>query len=66
MRHGKVANPEIVGDPNIDGVRALLEYVKGDEEVDATTIATLDSKGWDGFMYAIRVDRMHTAGYRTI
>ncbi|KAF8199360.1 O-methyltransferase-domain-containing protein [Mycena galopus ATCC 62051] len=53
VRYGRVADPEHVT-PNTDGVRALLKILKGDPEVDATTIATVGDKGYDGFLYAIR------------
>jgi hypothetical protein len=48
-----VAIPEYT-DANVEGVRALLQAVKGDTDVDATTIGTVGDKGYDGFMYAIR------------
>lgn len=53
VRFGRVADPQ-ESDPNIEGVRLLLNGLKGDTDVDATTIATVDEKGYDGFIYAIR------------
>ncbi|KAJ6471118.1 O-methyltransferase-domain-containing protein [Mycena vitilis] len=53
VRYGRVADPEYT-DANVEGVRGLLKLVKGDPEVEATTIATVGDKGYDGFMYAIR------------
>ena len=53
VRYGRVADPEHTS-PNVEGVRALLQAVKGDTDVDATTIATVGEKGYDGFFYAIR------------
>ncbi|KAF5392658.1 hypothetical protein D9757_000883 [Collybiopsis confluens] len=53
VRFGRVADPE-ESSPNIEGVRQLLQYMKGDKVVDATTIATVGQKGYDGFIYAIR------------
>ncbi|KAJ7776019.1 O-methyltransferase family 3 protein [Mycena maculata] len=53
VRYGRVADPSS-SDANVEGVRALLKAVKGDTEVDATTIGTVGDKGYDGFMYAIR------------
>ncbi|KAJ7613640.1 O-methyltransferase family 3 protein [Mycena polygramma] len=53
VRYGRVADPEY-SDSNVEGVRGLLQLVKGDPDVDATTIATVGDKGYDGFMYAIR------------
>lgn len=35
------------------GIRKLLEHLKEDREVDATTIATVGEKAYDGFLYAI-------------
>jgi hypothetical protein len=32
----------------------LLKGIEGDEEVDATTIATVGEKGYDGFIYATK------------
>ncbi|KAJ7349647.1 O-methyltransferase family 3 protein [Mycena albidolilacea] len=34
----------------IEGVRALLHYIKDDAEVEATTIHTVGEKGFDGFL----------------
>ncbi|KAJ7437198.1 O-methyltransferase family 3 protein [Mycena galericulata] len=53
VRYGRVADPSYT-DKNVEGVRALLQAVKGDTEVDATSIGTVGDKGYDGFMYAIR------------
>ncbi|KAJ7083443.1 O-methyltransferase family 3 protein [Mycena epipterygia] len=53
VRYGRVADPEYT-DTNIEGVRNLLQAIKGDTEVDATTIGTVGDKGYDGFLYAIR------------
>ncbi|KAJ7247437.1 O-methyltransferase family 3 protein [Mycena haematopus] len=53
VRYGRVADIEYAS-PNVDAVRALLKTLKGDPEVDATTIATVGDKGYDGFLYAIR------------
>ena len=41
-------------DTYVEGIRALLKAIQGDEEVDATTIATVGEKGYDGFLYAIK------------
>ncbi|KAJ7859770.1 O-methyltransferase-domain-containing protein [Mycena olivaceomarginata] len=53
VRYARVADPAHTS-PNVEGVRALLHAIKGDKEVDATTIATVGDKGYDGFLYAIR------------
>ncbi|TDL27541.1 O-methyltransferase family 3 protein [Rickenella mellea] len=54
VRNATVADPG-VSDENIEGVRALLEHLKADKEVDATTIATVGGKGYDGFLYALKL-----------
>ncbi|KAE9392860.1 O-methyltransferase family 3 protein [Gymnopus androsaceus JB14] len=36
------------------GVRNLLALLKDDDEVEATTIATVGERGFDGFLYAVR------------
>ncbi|KAJ6587379.1 O-methyltransferase-domain-containing protein, partial [Mycena sp. CBHHK59/15] len=43
VRYGRVADPEY-SDTNVEGVRALLKAVKGDMEVDATTIGTVGDR----------------------
>ncbi|OSD01592.1 O-methyltransferase family 3 protein [Trametes coccinea BRFM310] len=52
VRNGTVANPDI-DDENVRGVRKLLEHIKNDKEVDATTIGTVSEKGYDGFLYSL-------------
>ncbi|KZT11378.1 O-methyltransferase family 3 protein [Laetiporus sulphureus 93-53] len=54
VRHGMVANPN-ADDDNSKGVRKLLEHLKTDKELDATTIGTVGEKGWDGFTYIVRL-----------
>ena len=54
MRGGLVAQPAYE-DPNVEGVRQLLGYMKDDKEVDATTIGTAGEKGYDGFTYAVKL-----------
>ena len=39
---------------DVEGIRTLLEEIQSDEEVDATTIATVGERGYDGFLYAIK------------
>lgn len=55
VRNGRVARPEITNDEAVEGVRRLLEYVKDDKEVEATTIATVGAKGYDGLLYALKL-----------
>jgi len=54
VRNGRVAKPEL-DDEGLTGVRDLLEYLRTDTEVDATTIATVGEKAYDGFLYAIKL-----------
>ncbi|KAF8520231.1 O-methyltransferase family 3 protein [Hysterangium stoloniferum] len=54
VRNGLVSDPEVTNPP-VEGVRRLLEYLKDDRTVDATTISTVGEKGYDGFIYAIRL-----------
>jgi len=37
-----------------EGVRKLLKAIESDDEVEATTIATVGDKGYDGFLYAVK------------
>jgi len=53
VRRGLVADPNY-SDENVEGVRALLKLIQGDEEVDAISIGMVGEKGHDGFLYAIR------------
>lgn len=53
VRYGRVADPEY-SDANVEGVRKLLQAIKGDKDVEATTIGTVGEKGYDGFIYAVR------------
>jgi len=54
IRNGRVDTPGYK-DREVLGIRSLLEYIKEDKgcEVDATTIATVGDKGYDGFLYAL-------------
>ena len=52
VREGLIADPSN-NEPSSQGVRKLLEYLKDDKGVDATTIATVGEKGYDGFLYAV-------------
>ncbi|KAJ7119711.1 O-methyltransferase-domain-containing protein [Mycena epipterygia] len=50
---GRVADVENTSG-SVESVRALLRYIKDDEEVEATTIHTVGEKGFDGFLYAVK------------
>jgi predicted O-methyltransferase YrrM len=52
-RRGRVADLNVT-DESIEGVRELLRYIQSNDAVEATTIATVGSKGYDGFLYAVR------------
>ena len=53
--NGFPADPEYTDKSGyVEGIRKLLKAIQGDEEVDATTIATVGEKGFDGFLYAIK------------
>lgn len=52
VRNGWVADSS-QNTPMIEGVRKLLQYIQNDPTVDATTIATVGEKGYDGFLYAV-------------
>ncbi|KIK57214.1 hypothetical protein GYMLUDRAFT_229492 [Collybiopsis luxurians FD-317 M1] len=53
VRYGKVSDLS-VNDVNTVGIRNLLAALKEDKEVEATTIATVGERGYDGFTYAVR------------
>ena len=55
VRYGRVSDPSITDDKNVEGVRSLLRHLKEDKEVDATTLSTVGEKGYDGFLYAIKL-----------
>ena len=54
VRNGRVSDPTNT-DVNIEGVRDLLKYIRDDKEVDATTIAMVGEKGYDGMMYSVKL-----------
>ncbi|EIM88286.1 O-methyltransferase family 3 protein [Stereum hirsutum FP-91666 SS1] len=54
VRNGTVSIPTNVEEPNL-GVRKLLAYLKEDKEVEATTVGTAGQKGYDGFLYALKL-----------
>jgi len=54
VRYGRVADPDVTNDNSVEGVRKHLHLIKDDNEVEATTVATVGEKGYDGFIYAIR------------
>jgi len=42
-------------DPDSEGTREMLRLIREDEEVDATTVCTASRKGYDGFLYAVKL-----------
>ncbi|MGM7423869.1 O-methyltransferase [Cellulosimicrobium sp. ES-005] len=51
VRGGAVADAEST-DPNVLGVREMVERVVADPRLDATALQTVGSKGYDGFVLA--------------
>jgi len=52
IREGAVINPDDP-DPRVQGVRRFFAMLATDSRVDATTIQTVGSKGYDGFTLAV-------------
>jgi predicted O-methyltransferase YrrM len=52
VRNGRVVDAE-GADPQIQGVRQMIELVAKEPRVSATAIQTVGSKGYDGFMVAL-------------
>ncbi|HXA14114.1 MAG TPA: O-methyltransferase [Opitutaceae bacterium] len=51
VRKGEVANPDS-SDPNVQGMRRLIEVLSKDRKVEVTAIQTVGAKGYDGFVMA--------------
>ncbi|HET6874011.1 MAG TPA: O-methyltransferase [Acidimicrobiales bacterium] len=52
VRNGGLADPTST-DANVKGVQAFHEMLAQRDDVEATTIQTVGSKGWDGYNYAV-------------
>ena len=52
VRGGRVSDPEN-DDPDVAGVREMVDIIAAEPRVDATTIQTVGSKGYDGFTLAL-------------
>ena len=52
IREGEVADPDS-SDPQVQGIQRFNEAIAADPRVEATTIQTVGSKGYDGFTLAI-------------
>lgn len=55
IRDGSVLRTDGAG-PDVEGIRAALEAIGGDDELEATVIQTVGSKGWDGFALIHRAE----------
>lgn len=54
VRYGRTADPTADDEATV-GVRALLQHIQNDKEVEATVIQTIGSRGFDGIMYAVKL-----------
>ena len=52
VREGAVINPDDP-DPSVQGVRRFFAMIAADPRIDATTLQTVGSKGYDGFTLAV-------------
>jgi predicted O-methyltransferase YrrM len=52
IRDGAVIDPDDP-DPRVQGVRRFFEMIAADPRIDATTLQTVGSKGYDGFTLAV-------------
>lgn len=52
VRHGEVVNAATT-DPNVIGVRRLMDELHGSPELESTAIQTVGSKGYDGFAISV-------------
>lgn len=59
IRDGAIIDPKDP-DPNVQGVRRFFEKIAADPRLDATTLQTVGSKGYDGFTLAVvkSIDRL--------
>ena len=53
VRNGAVVEPDS-DDPRVRGVRAVVDAIAANSELDATAIQTVGVKGWDGLIIARR------------
>ncbi|TFK54593.1 O-methyltransferase family 3 protein [Heliocybe sulcata] len=52
---GRVSDPEVKDNKNIDGLRKTLEDLGNSSEFEATTLQTVGARSWDGFTFVLRV-----------
>ncbi|KAI6011908.1 O-methyltransferase-domain-containing protein [Pisolithus marmoratus] len=56
VRSGQVADENLTHDcSRCEAIRTLLRMMKEDKEVEATTIPLANVKGYDGFLYAVKL-----------
>ena len=53
IRRGGVSDPSNTDESNVK-IRELLEILKNDSDVEATTIGTVGIKSYDGFSYIVK------------
>ncbi len=53
VRGGRILEPAHAEDPDVAGVRAVVDLVAQDPRLDATVLQTVGTKGWDGFLFAL-------------
>lgn len=53
VRDGAVADPDS-DDPRVQGVRAVVDAIAANPDLDATALQTVGEKGWDGLIIARR------------
>jgi predicted O-methyltransferase YrrM len=53
VREGAVLDPGSA-DPRVQGVRAVVDAIAANPELEATALQTVGSKGWDGMVVARR------------
>jgi len=54
VRDGRVADQSCT-DPAVEAIRAFIAILKNDKEVDAINMATVGEKGYDGFLYVVKL-----------
>ncbi len=52
VRDGRIIDPDN-SDPRVQGIRRFFEMIAANRRLDATTLQTVGSKGYDGFALAI-------------
>ena len=55
ISRGRLIDPA-TGDPNVEGLRAMMEFVSHHPRLEAAGVQTVGAKGYDGFLLATVVD----------